>query len=126
MDKQRFLRHASLITRPGVNEMKWNEHDIRIDYYRGSGPGGQHRNTSETGVRITHLPTGTVVTATESRSRHMNQQRAMARLEEKLAARLRKRRPRIKTRPGKAAIARRLDAKRKQGDKKRDRKRLDC
>jgi ribosome-associated protein len=55
----------------------------------------------------------------------MNQQRAMARLEEKLAARLRKRRPRIKTRPGKAAIARRLDAKRKQGDKKRDRKRLD-
>ena len=105
--------------------MKWNDHDIRIDYYRGSGPGGQHRNTSETGVRITHLPTGIVVTATESRSRHMNQQRAIARLEEKLAARLRKRRPRIKTRPGKAAIARRLDAKRKQGDKKRDRKRLD-
>lgn len=56
----------------------------------------------------------------------MNQQRAMARLEEKLGARLKKRRPRIKTRPGKAAIARRLDTKRKQGDKKRDRKRLDC
>jgi len=103
-----------------------NPKDLKIDYYRGSGPGGQHRNTSETGVRITHLPTGIVVTATESRSRHMNQQRAMARLDEKLAARLRKRRPRIKTRPGKAAIARRLDAKRKQGDKKRDRKRLDC
>jgi len=102
-----------------------NPKDLKIDYYRGSGPGGQHRNTSETGVRITHLPTGIVVTATESRSRHMNQQRAIARLEEKLAARLRKRRPRIKTRPGKAAIARRLDAKRKQGDKKRDRKRLD-
>jgi protein subunit release factor A len=102
-----------------------NPKDLKIDYYRGSGPGGQHRNTSETGVRITHLPTGIAVTATESRSRHMNQQRAIARLEEKLAARLRKRRPRIKTRPGKAAIARRLDAKRKQGDKKRDRKRLD-
>jgi ribosome-associated protein len=103
-----------------------NPKDLKIDYYRGSGPGGQHRNTSETGVRMTHLPTGIVVTATESRSRHMNQQRAMARLEEKLAARLRKRRPRIKTRPGKAAIARRLDAKRKRGEKKRDRKRLDC
>lgn len=99
--------------------------DLKIDYYRGSGPGGQHRNTSETGVRITHLHTGVVVTATESRSRHMNLQRAMMRLEEKLAARLQKRRPRIKTRPGKAAIARRLDAKRKQGDKKRGRKRLD-
>ena len=103
-----------------------NPKDLKIDYYRGSGPGGQHRNTSETGVRMTHLPTGIVVTATESRSRHMNQQRVMARLEEKLAARLRKRRPRIKTRPGKAAIARRLDAKRKRGEKKRDRKRLDC
>ncbi len=56
-----------------------NEKDIRIDYFRGSGPGGQHRNTSETGVRITHLPSGVVATATESRSRNMNLQRAMAR-----------------------------------------------
>ncbi len=102
-----------------------NIKEIRIDYFRGSGPGGQHRNTSETGVRITHLPTGLVVTATESRSRHQNLQKAMARLEEKLAARLRKRRPRIATRPGKGAIAHRLDAKRKQGDKKRRRKLVD-
>ena len=100
-----------------------NEKDIRIDYFRGSGPGGQHRNTSETGVRMTHLPTGIVVTATESRSRHMNLQRAVARLEEKLAARLRKKRPRIATRPGRAAKARRIDAKRKKGEKKRDRQR---
>lgn len=103
--------------------MTWNEQDIRIDYFRGSGPGGQHRNTSETGVRIIHLPTGTVVTATESRSRHQNQQKAMVRLEEKLAAKLRKKKRRIATRPGRAAIARRLDAKRKQGEKKRDRQR---
>ncbi len=104
-----------------------NPKDLKIDYYRGSGPGGQHRNTSETGVRITHLPTGIVATATESRSRHMNLQRATARLEERLAVRLKKRRPRIKTRPGKAVIARRLDAKRKQGEKKRDRQRTeDC
>ena len=102
-----------------------NEKDIRIDYFRGSGPGGQHRNTSETGVRMTHLPTGIVVTATESRSRHMNLQRAVARLEEKLAARLRKKRPRIATRPGRAAKARRIDAKRKKGEKKRDRQRSD-
>ena len=102
-----------------------NEKDLRIDYYRGSGPGGQHRNTSETGVRITHLPTGIVATATESRSRHMNLQRAMLRLEEKLAARLKKRRPRIKTRPGKAAVTRRLDAKRKLAEKKRGRQKQD-
>ena len=102
-----------------------NEKDVRIDFFRGSGPGGQHRNTSETGVRITHLPTGVVVTATESRSRHQNLQRAMARLEEKLVARSRKKRPRIATRPGRGAIARRLDSKRKQGEKKRARKQVD-
>lgn len=101
-----------------------NEKDLRIDYFRGSGPGGQHRNTSETGVRITHLPTGIVVTATESRSRHMNLQKAMSRLEEKLAARLRRKRPRIATRPGKGAIARRLEGKRKQGEKKKVRSKV--
>ncbi|NIP49128.1 MAG: peptide chain release factor-like protein [Gammaproteobacteria bacterium] len=101
-----------------------NEHDLRIDYFRGSGPGGQHRNTSETGVRITHLPTGVVATATESRSRHMNLKKAMSRLEEKIAARQKKRRPRIKTRPGKAAVARRLELKRKQSEKKRGRKKV--
>ena len=102
-----------------------NEKDVRIDFFRGSGPGGQHRNTSETGVRITHLPTGVVATVTESRSRHQNLQRAMVRLEEKLAARLRRKRPRIATRPGKGAIARRLDGKRKQAEKKRGRKLVD-
>ena len=102
-----------------------NPKDLRIDYFRGSGPGGQHRNTSETGVRIIHLPTGMVVTATESRSRHQNLQKAILRLEEKLAAKLRKKKRRIATRPGRGAIARRLDAKRKQGEKKRDRQRSD-
>lgn len=105
--------------------MQWNDQDIRIDYFRGSGPGGQHRNTSETGVRIIHLPTGVVVTATESRSRHQNLQRAVERLTEKLAARLRKKRPRIATRPGKGAIVRRLDAKRKLGDKKKSRQKVE-
>jgi len=104
-------------------EKMLNPDAVRIDYYRGSGPGGQHRNTSDTGVRITHLATGIVATATESRSRQTNLRRAMTRLEEKLAARSRRRRPRIPTRPGQAAIARRLDAKRKQGDKKRGRQR---
>ena len=100
-----------------------DEKDLRIDYFRGSGPGGQHRNTSETGVRMIHLPTGIVVTATESRSQNL--QRAMQRIEEKLAAKARKKKRRIATRPGRGAIARRLDAKRKQGEKKRERQRPD-
>jgi protein subunit release factor B len=98
-----------------------NDKDIRIDYFRGSGPGGQHRNTSETGVRIRHLPTGIVVTATESRSRHQNLQKAMERLEEKLAARLRKRRPRVATKATRGSVRRRLETKKKTGEKKKSR-----
>jgi protein subunit release factor A len=105
--------------------MLWRRTEIRIDYFRGSGPGGQHRNTSETGVRITHLPTGIVVTATESRSRHQNLQRAMTRLEEKLAARLRRKRPRVPTKPSQAAIRKRLDKKKQQGEKKRGRQKVE-
>ena len=105
--------------------MELNERDLRIDYFRGSGPGGQHRNTSETGVRITHLPSGIVVTATESRSRHQNLRHAYARLAEKLEARSRKRIPRIATRPGKASVVRRLETKKRLGEKKRGRKPVD-
>lgn len=101
-----------------------NSKHLRIDYYRGSGPGGQHRNTSETGVRITHLPTGLVATATESRSRLRNKQRAMQRLEEKLAVRFKKPRPRLKTRPGKAAVSKRLEGKRLLSAKKNMRKKV--
>jgi protein subunit release factor B len=99
--------------------------DLRIDFFRGSGPGGQHRNKSETGVRIILLPTGVVATATESRSRHMNLKRAMSRLEEKLSVRNRRRRPRIATRPGKGAVTRRLESKHKQSEKKRERQKVD-
>jgi protein subunit release factor B len=97
------------------------EKDLRIDFFRASGPGGQHRNKTETGVRITHLPTGIVVTATESRSRHLNLRQALARLQAKLAARNRPVIPRVATRPGKAAIARRLEQKRRIAVKKQAR-----
>jgi len=105
--------------------MRPPENEVRIDFYRGSGPGGQHRNTSETGVRITHLPTGIIVTATESRSRHQNLQHAWERLEARLAILNRRRRKRIATKPGKAAIARRLDNKKRTAERKRERRRLD-
>jgi hypothetical protein len=103
--------------------MPFQPHDLRVDFFRASGPGGQHRNKSETGVRITHLPTGIVVTATESRSRHLNLQRAIARLEAKLDARNRIIIPRIPTRPGRAAIERRLEQKRRHAERKQQRSR---
>lgn len=105
--------------------MALNTHDIRIDFFRASGPGGQHRNKSETGVRLTHLPTGIVVTGTESRSRHLNLKHAFARLEAKLAARNRVVPPRVPTRPGRAAVERRLDEKRRHAERKQGRGRYE-
>lgn len=61
-----------------------------IQTYRGSGPGGQNRNKVESAVRIVHRPTGTTVTATESRSQAENRTRALRRLRRALALRIRR------------------------------------
>jgi hypothetical protein len=60
--------------------------ECREDHYRGSGPGGQKRNKTSNGVRLVHEPTGTLVTATESRSLKENRVHAIRRLRLKLAA----------------------------------------
>jgi peptide chain release factor 1 len=60
--------------------------DIDVEVFRGSGPGGQHRNKTETCARLTHRPTGTVVVATASRSQHRNIADARAELARRLEA----------------------------------------
>lgn len=91
--------------------MKIRDADISIEYYRASGPGGQHRNTTDSAVRIRHLPSGVVAQASERRSQLQNRELAMVRLIAALARMELKRKKRIATRVPKRAVEKRLALK---------------
>lgn len=87
-------------------------------FFVGGGPGGQHRNKTESAVRLVHGPTGVTVTATERRSQAQNRGAALERLRAALAPLSRKPKVRKATRPTRASKERRLSEKKRRSERK--------
>ncbi len=102
-------------------ELEKLKKECDIKAFKSSGPGGQHRNVTESAVRLKHLPTGIIVIGQSHRSQHRNLLDALERLARKLEDRAKRRKPRVPTRKAAGIRAREVEAKRKNSRLKRSR-----
>ena len=107
--------------RPYSIERDVLEREVVIEAFRSGGPGGQHRNVTDSAVRLRHLPSGVRVTAADSRSQARNKDTAFARLIERLRALNRVRKPRVPTKVTKSVVERRIQTKKRHQTVKRRR-----
>jgi protein subunit release factor B len=98
--------------------------EIRVDTFKSSGPGGQHKNKRETAVRVRHLPSGITALATEHRSQARNKELALRRLDVKLRALQKKKKRRIPTSIPRLYKENMVAAKRRRGQVKQWRKKV--
>jgi len=89
--------------------------ECEVTTFRSSGPGGQHRNVTDSAVRLKHLPTGIIVVGQSHRSQHRNLHDALDRLARKLEDRKKRRKPRIPTRKSKAIRKKEMEEKKRRG-----------
>jgi ribosome-associated protein len=92
--------------------------EVEIYPFRGSGPGGQHRNKVESAIRLLHKPSGITVVASDHKLQGKNRELAFKRLQRRLTDLNRPRKRRIATKPSRGATARRLEQKRLKSRKK--------
>jgi len=100
------------------------EREVDVHTFRSRGPGGQHRNVTDSAVRLVHRPSGVRVTASESRSQHRNREIAFERLIERLRGLNRTPATRTPTKPPRSADEQRLVRKRRRQIAKQLRRRL--
>jgi protein subunit release factor A len=106
---------------PETDEALLGECEVQV--FRATGPGGQSVNTTDSAVRIIHRPSGIVVVCRRERSQLRNKNECVRRLRARIVEAQTPRAPRVKTKPSRSAVARRLEFKAKQSAKKSFRRR---